>query len=148
MSLHSGSRPGDNSTSSDWTKLLLVSTCHIVLSLSIPPLCSSFLAPLVFCHCDIPWRFWQKSVKFLPSDICSGFPLQFSSGRRFERCRRFDSNNWRRITRAALAVFWLLLSRTIYNEPNGTPVFERRWSRARVWSERHKFLFLHHHQSS
>lgn len=127
MSLHSGYLPGDNSTSDTWLCQTQLNSCWWVLvtsfSLSIPLHCFSFLAPLVFCHCDIPWRFWQKSLKFLPSDICSGFPLQFSSGSRFERCRRFDSSNWGRITRAVLAVFWLLLSRTIYNEPNGTTIF-------------------------
>lgn len=70
----------DNSPSYTWqsdSTLVGEFLSHHPLSLSLLPLCFSFLASLVFCQCENSPKVWQNFLIFLPPDICSGFPLQF-----------------------------------------------------------------------
>lgn len=75
------------------------------LSLSL-----GFLASLVFCQCEIPWRF-GRICEISPIRHLLRLSLAISSGRRFENFPTTGREN---------SVFWLLLSRTIYSECNGT----------------------------
>lgn len=110
----------DKSTLSTWRQFYsTLAVNHIGFFLHLA-LCFLFLASLVFWQCEIPWRFSpEEFVKFLPSDICSGFSLQFHLAEGLSVVTALFQLLGEK-SRAAQAVFWLLLSTAIYKECNGT----------------------------